>query len=83
MEDSKEWGAMYFFEKEYAQVEELLDKADILVLTRVKWTLGLDWLVSKAKAKGIPVLFDVDDRVFDLNWLKTLTNTLAVALANV
>ena len=82
LEDSKEWGAMYFFEKEYAQVEELLDKADILVLTRVKWTLGLDWLVSKAKAKGIPVLFDVDDRVFDLNWLKTLTNTLAVDLDN-
>lgn len=82
LESSEQWGAVYFFEKECSQVEELLDKVDILVLTRVKWTLGLDWLVSKAKAQGIPVLFDVDDRVFDLNYLKTLTNTLAVDLDN-
>lgn len=82
LEKSSEWGAVYFFEKEYDQVQDLLNQIDLLVLTRVKWTLSLDWLVSKAKSAGIPVLFDVDDRVFDLNAVKQLTNTLAVDFDN-
>lgn len=82
LEKSQEWGAVYFFEKEYEQVQELLKQIDLLVLTRVKWTLPLDWLVSKAKAENVPVLFDVDDRVFDLNTIKALTNTLAVDFDN-
>ncbi len=81
LEKSDKWGAVYFFECEYEKIADLLPKASLLVLTRVKWTLPLEWLTARAKAAGIPVLFDVDDRVFDLNALKLLTNTLAVDLS--
>lgn len=78
LEKSEEWGAVYFFEREYEKIVALLPKISLLILTRVKWTLPLEWLVARAKAEGVPVLFDVDDCVFDLNAIKVLTNTLAV-----
>ncbi|NMA07184.1 MAG: glycosyltransferase [Ruminococcaceae bacterium] len=82
LEKSTDWGAVYFFEKEYDIVQTLIKDADLLVLTRVKWRHSLANLIARAKANNVPVLFDVDDRVFDLDALPILTNTLAVDLSS-
>lgn len=73
-------GSGMFFEQEYHTVIELLPQTDMIVMTRVKWTTTLNWLVEKAKQRMIPVVFDVDDRVFDLDALNTFANTLAIDL---
>ena len=78
--ESEQWGAVCFFEQEYPTVIELLPQTDMIVMTRVKWTTTLNWLVEKAKQRMIPVVFDVDDRVFDLDALNTFANTLAIDL---
>lgn len=80
LEQSSRWGAVYFFEAELERVAGLLDKTDLLVITRMKWSVELSMLAARAKSKGIPVLFDVDDMVFDLENIGIITNTLAVNL---
>ena len=38
---------------------------DILILNRIAWTPVIDGLIQGCKAKGLPVIFDIDDLVFD------------------
>lgn len=73
-----EWQSVYFFLNELDAVESLLCMSQVLVLTRIKWSYLLDSLVHKARKKGIPVLFDVDDLICDIRYLPLLTNTLNV-----
>ena len=80
LEESEKWGAVYFFKEEYSVVAELLSQAHLMVMVRSKWDLRLEQLVRIARQKKVPLLFDVDDRVFDLDALQVLTNTLDVDL---
>ena len=73
-----EWQSVYFYLSELSIVEELLDKCNLLVLARVKWSYELDLLVRKAKKKNISVVFDVDDLICNIQYLPLLTNTLNV-----
>ncbi|MDK2813942.1 MAG: hypothetical protein PWQ08_1197 [Clostridiales bacterium] len=77
---SKEWGAVYFFQNEIEQLKVLLPQASLLVFTRVGWSIELESLAIFAKQKKVPVLFDVDDYVFNIDIVKLLANTLAVDL---
>lgn len=72
------WQSVYFFLNELETVESLLDKCRLLILSRVKWSYPLSILVGKAKKKGLPVLFDVDDLICDVRYLPLVTNTLNV-----
>lgn len=75
---NSDWQSVYFYLDEIDAVEKLLNVSQLLILTRVKWSYPLDSLVQKAKKRGIPVLFDVDDLICDINFLPLLTNTLNV-----
>lgn len=81
-EQSTQWGSVYFFENEMEQLSNLLEKASLLIVTRMKWSFKLQGIVVAAKARGTKVLFDVDDMVVDLNILPLLINTLNVDIEN-
>lgn len=72
------WRSIYFFLDELMTVEKILPQCDLLVLTRIKWSHSLDSIVRNAKRLGIPVLYDVDDLICNLQYLPLLTNTLNV-----
>lgn len=72
------WRSIYFFLDELMTVEKILPQCDLLVLTRIKWSHSLDNIVRNAKRLGIPVLYDVDDLICNLQYLPLLTNTLNV-----
>lgn len=75
--NSQEWSLHFFFcDKDLNTVQQLLPKCDLLVLCRTNWTYKLDVLISKAKFHGIKVIYDVDDLIFDLNYIPLLLNTL-------
>lgn len=78
MKNSAAWRAVFFFMNELELIEDFLTKVDIVTIIRVKWTNELQKLVDLAKYNGTPVLFDIDDRVFDLNSFALITNTLGV-----
>jgi glycosyltransferase involved in cell wall biosynthesis len=45
--------------------DEILDRYRYLVLHRVGWDPSLEQLLSEAARRGVPVLFDTDDLMFD------------------
>lgn len=77
-ESSQHWQSVYFFMNELAALERLLSSIHIVVLARLKWEHALDSFVIKVRARKIPLLYDVDDLVCDVQYLKLVTNTLNV-----
>ena len=76
--ESGKWQCVYFFMDELDALKRLLAECSLLILARLKWEHAVDGIVLEARAKGLPVLFEVDDLVCDLQYLKLGTNTLNV-----
>ena len=79
---SKRWQCVYFFLDELKTVNQLLSDASLLIFCRLHWVHELVNLKRKAQNLHIPVLFDVDDLVFDLGYLPLVTNTLNVSFSD-
>ena len=74
---SKKWQSVYFFKNELKTVEELLPKSSILVFGRQS---GQEKLISKlvksAHHNHIKVGLDIDDLVFDMQYLDIMLDTI-------
>ena len=73
---SQGFAASYFFLKDLARMDEIADLADVLVVCRSRYELHMNQLITKFKARGKKVLFDVDDLVFDPSCVHLIMNTL-------
>lgn len=80
LKNSSAFRLCYFYENELPRVIPLLAHTAALLLCRTSWTPGIQAAIDSAKARGVPVLFDVDDRVFDLDCLQLIASTLDVPL---
>jgi GT2 family glycosyltransferase/glycosyltransferase involved in cell wall biosynthesis len=56
-----------------APVLPALARYGVLVLFRLPWSTRVEQLVLQARARGIPVLFDIDDLTFDPNLASLMT----------
>ncbi|WP_425102315.1 glycosyltransferase family protein [Tropicibacter sp. S64] len=50
--------------------EALAADSDLIVLFRAEWSPPVEALYSAAQARGVPVIFDIDDLVFDPAYMK-------------
>lgn len=78
MQESASWRVVYFFRHELTAIESFICHVQLVTISRVKWNHSLQLFIDKVKNSGVPVAFDVDDRIYDLNYLPLVTNTLAV-----
>jgi glycosyltransferase involved in cell wall biosynthesis len=69
--------AAYFFEREIDYLERVVDMADVIVICRARYTHKLNQLITRAQSKGKVVFFDVDDLVFDPDYIHLILTTLA------
>lgn len=76
--DSSRWRSVYFFTNEINKIFPYLCQLSLAVVIRVKWTHMLEKFICEVKSNHIPLLFDVDDLVFDTKYLPMVTNTLNV-----
>lgn len=76
---SSRWRSVYFFTNEIDKVFPYLNQLSLAVVIRVKWTHTLEKFIYEVKSNHIPLLFDVDDLVFDTKYLPIVTNTLNVS----
>jgi glycosyltransferase involved in cell wall biosynthesis len=53
-----------------------VEMADALVICRTRYNARVAQLIARARARGIPVLFDCDDLVFDVERLHLLVDSL-------
>ena len=72
------WKATYCFVDEIETVVKMLEKMDLhlIVVSRVMWSRELEFLFAFAHRCGIPIVFDVDDLVFDPKYIPLILHTL-------
>ena len=68
--------ATYFTGEELASLERALPRIDVLVVGRYRYTHDLNRIICKARDYGKRVFFDVDDLIFDLDYLHLIVTTL-------
>ncbi len=69
-------GTGYFCYDDLPHFADVLQLADVLVINRSKYTHKLAHRIVQAQAKQIPVLYDIDDYVFDVTQTHLVTCTL-------
>ncbi|WP_060860640.1 glycosyltransferase family 4 protein [Paenibacillus riograndensis] len=55
---------------DYDIISALDQGIDIVIMHRVPYTLGIEYLIESANKKNVPVIFDVDDLVFEKEYAK-------------
>lgn len=76
--ESKEWQCIYFYMDEVDSLLKVLQDCSLLILARLQWQHKIDNIIASAHGKNIPVLFDVDDLVWNIQYIRLVTNTLNV-----
>jgi len=78
---AEDYSAGYFFLYDLQSINNLTDYLDVLVLVRVRYDSHVDRLVRQARRAGIPVLYDLDDHIFDLEATPLLVSSLQQGLS--
>lgn len=78
----KEHSAAFFFLTDIDHFETIVATADLLVICRTRYDNRVLRLVSAFQRLGKKVLFDIDDLVFNTEYVHLLVNTLDLDLAN-
>jgi glycosyltransferase involved in cell wall biosynthesis len=73
---SQRISATWFTRAELPILERLIGEVDTMVICRTRYTARLDSLVTRARAAGCRVLFDVDDLIFDTRYVSLVLETL-------
>jgi glycosyltransferase involved in cell wall biosynthesis len=76
MSTGSDTSAAWFTQAELPEMDKFVDRADALVLCRSKYSPEVGRMISRAKARGIPILFDVDDFVFNPDYAHLVMHTL-------
>ena len=69
--------ASYFFLQDLNLFDEIADLADILIICRSRYCNRINYLITKFRARGKRVLFDIDDLVFNPSYVHQICDTLA------
>jgi glycosyltransferase involved in cell wall biosynthesis len=75
-DESGDVSASFFFLRDWACIEEIVELADVLVICRSRYSHRINQLVMKFRVRGKRVLFDIDDLVFDPDYAHLIMNTL-------
>lgn len=82
MEESNSWRVIYFFQHELDKIVAFLSKISVVTISRMRWSFQLQKFIETVKKWNVPIAFDVDDRVFDLDYLPIVTNTLNASMSS-
>ncbi len=68
--------ASFFSHDDAESADRFLERADVLVICRAFYNTSVGRIITKARARGIRVLFDVDDLIFDSQYTHLVLGTL-------
>ncbi|WP_266157760.1 glycosyltransferase [Dyella silvatica] len=69
-------GAAYFCNADAEHYRKIVDNADVIVICRTRYDDHLNEMITRARAQGKRVLFDVDDLVFNTDYVHLVLKTL-------
>jgi glycosyltransferase involved in cell wall biosynthesis len=73
---SDDLSASYFLDKDLEKSDQIISSCDVLVICRTKYSDRINRLICLAKAKGVKVFFDIDDFVFNTDYVHLILDTL-------
>jgi glycosyltransferase involved in cell wall biosynthesis len=76
LRDDPEIAATWFAEYEIEHLLPLIERCEALVVCRVRYNERVGRLLARAHSLGIDTVFDVDDLVFDTDYVHLLVDTL-------
>jgi len=71
--------ASWFTRSEFRADQSFVDRCDVLVICRTRYDDAVARLVERARARGVTVLFDVDDLVIDPSYIHFIMDALGVS----
>jgi glycosyltransferase involved in cell wall biosynthesis len=71
--------ASWFTRREFHVDQSFVDHCDLIVICRTRYDEGVARLVEGAHARGVKVLYDVDDLVFDLSYVHYIMDAIGVS----
>lgn len=72
----KEIGAAWFCNDDLHRLGEVIDCIDVLVICRTRYSDRMNQAIVRARRRGARVLYDVDDFVFNTDYVNLIVNTL-------
>ncbi len=78
-EESATTTASWFTRREFRVDQSFIDRCDVLVICRTRYDDAVARLIERARARGVVVLFDVDDLVVDPAYVHFIMDALAVS----
>ena len=75
--NQQDTSAACFFSSDLQYAADIVESADILVISRARYDLNIAQLIQQFKAQHKKVWFDIDDLVFDTNYIDLIISTLA------
>lgn len=74
--------ASWFCRADLPYLERFIDQADTLVICRTRFDAEIDRMILRARSRGLQVLFDVDDLVFDPDYIHLIFDALGQPIAS-
>ncbi|WP_250538461.1 MULTISPECIES: glycosyltransferase [unclassified Caballeronia] len=68
--------ASWFFREDMPHMARIVDRVDTLVFCRTHYSPSVGELIDRARRRGVRVLFDVDDLVFDTDYVHLILSSL-------
>lgn len=75
---SSKWKVVYFFIDEIDFLKKYFLQISIITLLRLKWTFELENFIQLAKEQKISIMYDIDDLIFDLDYLPLVMDTIGI-----
>ena len=70
--------ASWFSLADISRLDDVVDRADALVICRARYSPLIDRLIHRARVRKAPVLFDVDDLIFDPDYASLIVDALGL-----
>jgi len=70
------WKCHYFYSYEYETILAYIEKVQLVILCRIGWTIHIQEIINRAHDLHKPVIYQVDDMVYSLDELYTVTSTI-------
>ncbi len=68
--------ASWFCRVDLPRLDKFIERADVLVICRTHYFPGISRLIACARSRGLHVIYDVDDLIFDPDYTHLLVDTL-------
>ena len=69
MENNDKYDVNCFLVKELELLMDILDKIDLVIIQRALWSFEIESFINLIKNKGITVLYDVDDLIYNTKFV--------------